>query len=311
MPDSTTSPHRAPLVSVIIPCFVRTRHDVRLLEETLSSVCGQTCNDHEVIVVDDGSPEPLAAVVAGYPRTSLLRRQNGGSAQARNTGIAASRGEFIVFLDADDHLLPAALDTGIRNLEEHPWCGWTVGAHEEMTYEGAPVAWTVAPPPPGSDIYLPLLAFDWYIIPPSSAMFRRSLVEQLEGFRDPWGADDLDFYLRAARARPAWCSQSPAVTRYRRYSASSSRDGERMLASVRTVYERRWPLVRGNRDAEAAYHTGLQRLTKIFRDCVSENLRDRIHNRHWRRALRSATVLMREKLMVVSCWLLVVGLVRV
>jgi hypothetical protein len=291
----SANPHRAPLVSVIVPCFVRSKHDVRLLEETLSSVSRQTCDDHEVIVVDDGSSESFAAIVAGYPRTSLLRRPNGGSAQARNTGIAASRGQFVVFLDADDHLLPTALETGVRNLQEHPWCGWTVGAHEEMTYEGLPVGWTVAAPPPGSDIYLPLLAFAWYIIPPSSAMFRRSLVEELEGFRDPWGADDLDFYLRAARAQPAWCSQFPAVTRYRRYSASSSRDGERMLSSVRKVYQRQWPLVQGNPEAEAAYHTGLQRLTHIFRDCLSENVRDRIQNREWRRALRSATVLLREK----------------
>src|SRR4051812_19330488 len=209
-----------PMVSIIIPAFLRTRRDADLLHETLDTVAHQHCRDFEAIVVDDGSPYDVARVAASHDRTTTIRRANGGSAQARNTGIAASRGRYLVFLDADDHLLPPALETGVRHLLDHPECGWTVGPREEMTYEGAAVPWTVAPPPPGTDIYLPLLRFDWYIIPPSDAMFRRELVQAIGGFRDPWVADDLDFYLRAASAQPAWCYDSPAVTRYRRYSAS-------------------------------------------------------------------------------------------
>jgi GT2 family glycosyltransferase len=292
---STRMPTPPPLISIVIPCFARSRADADLLDETLSTVSCQTRQDFEVVVVDDGSPYNLEPVVRSYERTTMIRRQNGGSALARNTGIAAARGRYFVFLDADDHLLPSALDVGVQHLLEKPWCGWTVGPREEMTFEGSPVPWTVATPPPGSDIYVALLGFEWYIIPPSAAMFRRELVQSVGGFRDPWGADDLDFYLRAAKAQPAWCYDSPAVTRYRRYSQSSSRDGERMLNSIRVVYERQRPVVRGDAEAEAAYRAGLSRLTEIFTDCLVENIEDRIRSGQYRRALRSAALLARER----------------
>jgi hypothetical protein len=141
---------------------------------------------------------------------------------------------------------------------------------------------------------LPLLGFNWYIIPPSSAMFRRQVVEEIGGFRDPWGADDLDFYLRASRSFEAWCYQGSPVTRYRRYSASSSRDGERMLRSVRCVYERQRPFVEGDRDAEAAYERGLRQLTEIFRDCLVENVADHLRGGRRDRAMRAARLLAAE-----------------
>jgi glycosyltransferase involved in cell wall biosynthesis len=266
----------APLVSVVIPCYVSTPRQAALLDETLDTVAAQTCRDYEVVVVDDGSALDVAAVTARHPATVTLRQANAGSAAARNTGIRASRGRYFVFLDADDHLLPPALEAGLRAFAEHPECGFVVGRREEMTYEGGAVPWGVAALPREQWLYDILLGFDWYIIPPSSAMFRRDAVEAVGGFRDPWGADDLDFYLRVARRYPAWCYESPAVTRYRRYAASSSRDGERMLRSIRAVYDRQWPLVRGDARAEAAFRRGLTTLTDIFIDCLAENCADRL-----------------------------------
>lgn len=285
---------RAPLVSIIIPAYISSPKQAELLDETLSTVAGQTCRDYEVIVVDDGSPLDVVAITARHSSTVTLRQANAGSAVARNTGIAASRGPHLVFLDADDHLLPRALEAGLRRFAEHPECGFVIGRREEMTYEGEPVPWGIAAMPRETQLYNTLLGFDWYIIPPSSAMFRREAVESVGGFRDPWGADDLDFYLRVARNYPGWCYEEPAVTRYRRYSASSSRDGERMLRSIRIVYERQWPLVQGNPDGEAAYHRGLAQLTDIFNDCLVENVEDRMRAGEWRRALRSARLLARE-----------------
>jgi glycosyltransferase involved in cell wall biosynthesis len=285
----------APLVSIVIPCYVTTPAQVDLLDETLHTVAAQTCRDYEVVVVDDGSPLDVGAVTARHAAVVTLRQANAGSAAARNTGIRASRGRYFVFLDADDHLLPPALEAGLRAFAEHPECGFVVGRREEMTYDGGPVPWGVASLPREPWLYNILLGFDWYIIPPSSAMFRREAVEAVGGFRDPWGADDLDFYLRVARRYPAWCYEEPAVTRYRRYGASSSRDGERMLRSIRVVYERQWPVVRGDRAAEAAFHRGLALLTDIFIDCLAENCADGLRARNWRRALRAGSLLARER----------------
>jgi glycosyltransferase involved in cell wall biosynthesis len=296
LPDPGDRTHPPmPLVSIVIPCYVATPKQAELLDETLHTVAAQTCRDFETIVVDDGSPLDVGAITARHAGTLTLRQANGGPAVARNTGIRASRGRYFVFLDADDHLLPHALEAGLRAFAEHPECGFVIGRREEMTYEGTPVPWGVASLPRESWLYNILLGFDWYIIPPSSAMFRREAMEAVGGFRDPWGADDLDFYLRVAREYPAWCYEEPAVTRYRRYSASSSRDGERMLRSIRAVYDRQWPLVQGDPAAEAAFHRGLAALTKIFVDCLAENFSDGVRARNWRRVLRTGFLYAGEK----------------
>jgi glycosyltransferase involved in cell wall biosynthesis len=284
----------SPLVSIIIPAYVATPRQADLLAETLDTVAAQSCRDFETLVVDDGSPLGVDRIAAGRPGMVVLRQPNGGSARARNIGIAASRGRYLIFLDADDHLLPPAIEAGLNALTEHAGCGFAVGGREEMTYDGHPVPWSVPAMPRESRLYEILLGFDWYIIPPSSVMFRRDVIDAVGGFRDPWGADDLDFYLRVARHSLGWCYERPAVTRYRRYSASSSRDGERMLHSIRVVYDRQRELVRGDPAAEAAFERGLGRLTAIFTDCLVENVEDRLRAHEWRRAARSAVLLARE-----------------
>jgi glycosyltransferase involved in cell wall biosynthesis len=281
-------------VSIIVPAYVASTEQRDLLDETLTSVDRQSNRDFEVIVIDDGSPIDVTAV-ARRPRTRVIRQANAGPAIARNTGIAASQGRCLVFLDADDHLLSDALDAGLEALDVRSDAGFAIGAREEMTHAGVPVPWPVPAPPPQTHVYRPLLAFDWYIIPPSSAMFRREVVQQIGGFREPWGADDLDFYLRAAWRFPVHCYQSPPVTRYRRYSTSSSRDGERMLRSIRAVYARQRPLVLGDPALEHAYARGMTELTRIFRDCLVENVADRVRAHEWARAWRAMSVLAREQ----------------
>jgi glycosyltransferase involved in cell wall biosynthesis len=280
-------------VSIVVPAYVTSARQAALLNETLQTVAHQTVSPAEVIVVDDGSPVDVLAVTTA-PFTRVLRQPNAGCAAARNAGVRASAGDFFIFLDADDHLLPQAVEAGLRAFDEHPDSGFVVGAREEMTYQGDPVPWSVPRMPSETRLYHTLLGFDWYIIPPSSVMFRRAVVEEIGGFRDPWGADDLDFYLEAARRYPAWCFESPAVTRYRRYSTSSSRDGERMLRSIRAVYARQWPFVAGDPAGEGAFRRGLAQLEQIFCDCLIENVEDRVRARKWRSAVRSALRLARE-----------------
>jgi hypothetical protein len=98
-----------PLITVVIPSYNR----ADTIGPTLQSVVAQTFSDFECIVVDDGSDDvdELEAVVTRLndPRFSVIRRENGGGAAARNTGIEAARGEWIAFLDSDDLFLPEKL----------------------------------------------------------------------------------------------------------------------------------------------------------------------------------------------------------
>lgn len=96
-----------PLISVVIPLY----NKEPIIGQSLQSVLSQSFEDFEVIVVDDGSTDGSVSVVESFSdeRIHLIRQENGGPSKARNTGTCAARGEWIVFLDADDEFLPDAL----------------------------------------------------------------------------------------------------------------------------------------------------------------------------------------------------------
>ena len=109
-----------PLVSIVLACYIGDSEQSALLEETLGTIREQSFQNYELIVVDDGSPVDVAAITAKYPQTTTLRQANAGPAVARNSGIARARGEYFVFIDADDYLLPGALEASLRAFAEHP-----------------------------------------------------------------------------------------------------------------------------------------------------------------------------------------------
>ena len=91
-----------PLVSVIITSY----NQARFLSDAIESVLTQTYSQFEMVVVDDGSTDNASEVVARYPGVRYMRQDNQGLSAARNTGLRESNGAYLVFLDADDRLLP-------------------------------------------------------------------------------------------------------------------------------------------------------------------------------------------------------------
>jgi glycosyltransferase involved in cell wall biosynthesis len=105
----------SPLVSVVIPNY----NYARFLPAALDSVLGQTHRSLDVIVIDDGSTDDSAKVLAGYNgRIRVLRQQNAGVSAARNAGILASRGEAIAFLDADDLWAADKIEAQLEHLAD-------------------------------------------------------------------------------------------------------------------------------------------------------------------------------------------------
>lgn len=93
--------------SVVIPAY----QAAKTIREAVKSALEQTSPAQEVIVVDDGSTDDLAAALASFANDiRLIRKQNGGAASARNVGIEAAQGEFVAFLDADDLFYPGRLE---------------------------------------------------------------------------------------------------------------------------------------------------------------------------------------------------------
>src|ERR671912_965329 len=108
------------LVSVVIPCY----NQAHFLGEAIESVLSQTYPHFEIVVVDDGSTDNTQEVAARYPGVRYIRQENQGLAGARNAGIRRSNGSYLVFLDADDRLLPEALEVGLEHLNAHPECAF-------------------------------------------------------------------------------------------------------------------------------------------------------------------------------------------
>jgi len=113
----------APVVSVIIPCY----NQAHFLSDSVESALSQTYPRSETVVVDDGSPDNIAEVVGRYPGIGFVRQENRGLAEARNSGFRASKGEYVLFLDADDRLMPTAIESHLSCFAEHPQAGFVVG----------------------------------------------------------------------------------------------------------------------------------------------------------------------------------------
>jgi glycosyltransferase involved in cell wall biosynthesis len=92
----------------------------RYLSQAIDSALNQTYPNTEVIVVDDGSTDDSQQVIASYgDRISPLLKQNGGQASALNAGFIISRGEIVIFLDADDYLLPNTVEQVVAVWQPH------------------------------------------------------------------------------------------------------------------------------------------------------------------------------------------------
>jgi GT2 family glycosyltransferase len=181
-----------PRFSVLTPV-----HDppLELLEETIASVLGQSFEDWELCLVDDGSSNPevrkaLRRSADADSRIHLLRRESaGGIATATNAALEMAAGEFVALLDHDDLLLPDALASVDAALGARPDADMAY-SDEELIEEGG-VGFTFAKPHWSPD----LLRSQMYTC--HLGVYRRSLAQEIGGFRSEFdGSQDYDFALR-------------------------------------------------------------------------------------------------------------------
>jgi glycosyltransferase involved in cell wall biosynthesis len=122
-----------PLVSVIIPVY----NGEKYLLEAIESVFSQTYRPTEIIVVDDGSTDNTAKLLASISgQIRSFYQSNSGPAAARNTGIHNSNGELISFLDADDYWAPNKLNIQVECLLKHPHIGYVLGMQRNFLESG-------------------------------------------------------------------------------------------------------------------------------------------------------------------------------
>lgn len=125
------------LFSIVIPSY----NYARYLPRALESVLAQPGDDYEIIVVDDGSTDDTAEVVKAYQDKSkylsYVYQQNRGLAAARNLGVQLSKAEFLLFLDADDALLPHALPAFRSAISRHEAIDFVIGGWVRVSSKGS------------------------------------------------------------------------------------------------------------------------------------------------------------------------------
>jgi glycosyltransferase involved in cell wall biosynthesis len=287
----------SPLVTVVIPCYKQ----AHFLGEAIESVLSQSYPRFEIIVVDDGSTDDTSEVASRYGQVRLIRQGNRGLAEARNRGMAEAKGEHIVFLDADDRLLPEALEVGVRELEARPQCALVAGYHRPIELDGSPLgeepqlAGTLRRPRPprhiGGDIYLNILSRKYHIMP-GTVMYRRFVFDSVGRF-DPGlkASEDYDLYFRISRRFPVYCHDT-VVLENRKHSANMTRDHYRMLKATMEVLRAQRAYVKRDERFRAAYRAGVRKAQEEHGVPLAIAVRSGIRKLEWE-ALKGAYLLAR------------------
>jgi len=202
-----------PKVSLVMPAFNMKDY----IGDAIRSVFAQTLTDWELVIVDDGSTDGTRGVAVqiadGDPRVRIMAKENGGVSLARNFGIEASMGRYVIQLDADDQLPPGALQALSSELDANRTIHGAYGNVLFVNEDGrTPTEYRVQGETPGHSGWPPEFRFDWQLRPPSdetgdrppnlvpyACMVRREALEAVGMYRTRLQtAEDPDLWCRLA-----------------------------------------------------------------------------------------------------------------
>lgn len=226
-------------VDIIIPAY----NAAHFLPKALDSVIAQTFSDWRILLIDDGSQDRTAEVVAPYrerlgDRLLYVHKQNGGLAAARNTAIQHATAEFLALLDADDIWLPNRLEAAVRRFQGHPEIGIVYGFVTRIDQDGRLLD-TFATRNAHAEGHVARYIYQRTLdLPCPTITFRRVCVEQVGGFDESMRAtEDRDLWLRIAQKFEV--ALVPEIVAYYRVSAQAmTTDSDRMLQAQRKFLDK-------------------------------------------------------------------------
>jgi glycosyltransferase involved in cell wall biosynthesis len=232
-PFKTTETKLVGRVSVLIPTYNR----AHLIRNAVDSVLAQTYSDLEIIVIDDGSADGTAAVMAEYlkptntfsDRIRFLQQENKGKSVALNNAFSKATGEWIAFLDSDDAWLPEKIEWQFRALQTYPECGACFTDCQFETDDNSAKVNFPFPEPAGSEVVLGKLPGSLRSLAESPCgsiitfLCRADLFRKIGGF-DPLlrFTEDYDFIFRLA-AETDFCYVNKPLAIADRWRASHER----------------------------------------------------------------------------------------
>jgi glycosyltransferase involved in cell wall biosynthesis len=200
MNNPATSPDGAPAVpriSIVIPAY----NYGHVVQRAIESVLTQMRPDCELLVIDDGStdctPQILAEMNAQHrPGFRWVRQENAGAAAARNAGLRLSRGAFLLFFDADDELLPNALNAICSTIDSNPQASVILGGRITRRTDGRE---KYHPPPTRLDADPCARVADYLLhkrigMGHGSTAMRRDLIEQRGYPENLKGSEDIPVF---------------------------------------------------------------------------------------------------------------------
>lgn len=220
-----------PFFSIIIPAY----NAGRFIDRALGSLAAQACQDFETIVVDDGSADDTLMRVRGWqerlPALKILSQANAGPGAARNAGLSRATGRFVLFLDADDELLPEGLSALRAVCEASPEAQLVYASYVTCKPEGKEKLRLASAPPAGR-----VARFGAYLRRQLTGVGNKHTIlrrDALGGLRFPEGIrnnEDLVFYAHAlARMEAQVCPKAVARVHHRpdslRHDLQSAMDG--------------------------------------------------------------------------------------
>lgn len=220
-----------PRVSVIIPTF----NNFQYIGQAVASVMEQTYKSYEIIVIDDGSTDDTGSYFAGLDGpVRYVYQENKGVSAARNHGLRLARGEYIVFLDGDDVLLPNKIEKQVNFLDNHPKVG-CVHSGWQLIDENGVMLKTVEPwhDAPRLDLKTWLL---WKPVFLGAMMMRRHWLTQAGGFDAKLRqAEDVDLVFRMAVNGCLFAWLYFPTVRYRQHGDNVMRNAKEQAESITRV----------------------------------------------------------------------------
>ncbi|WP_159783163.1 glycosyltransferase [Sodalinema gerasimenkoae] len=221
-------------ISVILPVY----NGVSTITDTINSVLGQTFQEFELIVIDDGSTDDTVSVIETIKddRLRIHQFENAGQGESRNRGAALAQGEYLSFIDADDLWTPDKLESQWQALQTHPQAAvaysWTDHIDENNQFFRAGPHLTFS-----GDVYKKLIISD-FVGSGSNVLIRKAAFDEVGGFAPHLTpAEDWDLWVRLA-ARYEFVVVPQVHILYRTLTTSSSFNLAKMEASSVQVMER-------------------------------------------------------------------------
>ncbi|MFD3000906.1 glycosyltransferase family 2 protein [Pontibacter toksunensis] len=271
-----------PLVSVIIPCYNHGAY----LQEAFQSIWSQNYPALEVIVVDDGSIDNTKEVAEGVEGVKYVYQENQGLSAARNTGISHSKGELLVFLDADDWLLPNAVHTNVRCLLQNEKLAFVSGGHDKVFIDEGTVKEEAHEVP--SEHYVHLLKGN-YIGMHATVMYRRWVFDEFTYDTSLKACEDYDLYLRITRKYPV-LHHTEKIAAYRLHTTNMSGNIPFMLATALQVLDRQHQHIQ-----TAAEKDAFEKGHAIWKDYYCEELYNKLLSKKVTASTEALSTLVKHK----------------